>query len=193
MDRVLQRRSEHEALTEIMNMKKESILLFVLFLAAVVSEARVVKGRVTCGRKKLSSVVVTDGRSFTQTSMRGTFTLEISDSAEFVYIVTPSGYTADWSEGSPAFYRKAAGQSYFEFDLKFTGKPADTYNIIAVGDPKPRSKSHFNEFAGVPLDDIRQCVAGMKSPTVAIVVGDITHDKYYLMDNWKQTDRKSVV
>ena len=118
-------------------MRKTVILLLALFLACMVSEARIVKGRVTSGRKKLSSVVVTDGRNFTQTSRRGTFTLEICDSAEFVYIVTPSGYTADWSEGSPAFYRKAAGQSYFEFDLKFTGKPAGTYNIIAVGDPQP--------------------------------------------------------
>ena len=174
-------------------MRKTVILLLALFLACVVSEARVVKGRVTSGRKKLSSVVITDGRNFTHTGRKGTFTLEICDSAEFVYIVTPSGYTADWSEGSPAFYRKAEGQSYFEFDLKETPVPSSVYNIIAVGDPQPRSKDHFNEFAGVPLDDIRQCVSGLKTPTVAIVVGDITHDKYYLMNDWKETMRSESI
>jgi len=167
-------------------MRKTVILLLSLFLAGVVSEARIVKGRVTSGRKKLSSVVVTDGRNFTQTGRRGTFSLDICDSAEFVYIVTPSGYTADWSEGSPAFYKKATGRSYFEFDLKET-PVSSAYNIITIGDPQPRSKEHFNEFAGVPLDDIRQCAAGMTAPAVAVVLGDITHDKYYLMKDWKET------
>lgn len=169
------------------------MFLVVLFLACVVSEAKVVKGRVISGKKKLSAVVVTDGRNFTQTNRRGTFRLDICDSVEFVYIVTPSGYTADWSEGSPAFYRKAAGVSYFEFDLKDTPDPSSEYNIIAVGDPQPRSRDHFNEFAGVPLDDIRQCAASMTTPTVAIVVGDITHDKYYLMENWKETMKSESI
>lgn len=124
-------------------MKRTTILLLTLFLACVFTEARIVKGRVTCGGKRLSSVVVTDGRNFTQTGRRGTFTLDICDSAEFVYIVTPSGYTADWSKGSPAFYRKAAGRSYFEFDLKETPVASSAYNIIAVGDPQPRSEDHF--------------------------------------------------
>lgn len=174
-------------------MKRTTILLLTLFLACVFTEARIVKGRVTCGGKRLSSVVVTDGRNFTQTGRRGTFTLDICDSAEFVYIVTPSGYTADWSKGSPAFYRKAAGRSYFEFDLKETPVASSAYNIIAVGDPQPRSEDHFNEFTGVPLDDIRQCASGMTTPTVAIVLGDITHDKYHLMSNWKETMRSESI
>ncbi len=168
-------------------MKKSIILLLALFLTCMASEARVVKGKVTSGKKKLSGVVVTDGQNFTQTRRNGTFSFEVCDSAEFVYIVTPSGYTADWTEGSPAFYRKASGQSYFEFDLKKTGNPSSAYNIIAVGDPQPRSEKHFNEFADVPLDDLRQCVSSLNAPTVAIVLGDITFDKYHLMKNWKDT------
>ena len=168
-------------------MKNFIIILSTLFLTCMASEARVLKGKVTSGKKKLSGVVVTDGQNFTQTRRNGTFSFEICDSAEFVYIVTPSGYIADWSEGSPAFYRKAAGQSYFEFDLKKTGNPSSAYNIIAVGDPQPRSEEHFNEFADVPLDDLRQCVSSLNAPTVAIVLGDITFDKYHLMKNWKET------
>lgn len=168
-------------------MKKSLIVVAALLLTCIASEARVVKGKVMSGSKDLSGVVVTDGRNFTQTRRNGTFRFDVCDSAEFVYIVTPSGYTADWSEGSPAFYRKAEGQSYFEFDLKATGPVSDTYNIIAVGDPQPRSVEHFNEYAGVPLDDLRQCASSMTAPSVGIVLGDITFDKYYLMKNWKET------
>ena len=178
---------------QIRTMKKTVVIISLLFLAFLASEARTVTGKVISGKKKLSGVVVTDGKNFTQTRRNGTFSFEICDSADFVYIVTPSGYTADWSDGSPAFYRKAEGQSHFEFDLKFTGKPTDTYNIIAVGDPQPRSVDHFNEFAGTPLDDIRQCAASMTDPTVAIVLGDICHDKYYLMQNWKDTMKSEAI
>ena len=166
-------------------MKRYLLSFMILLLASQVSEARIVDGAVTCGRKKLSGVVVTDGKNFTQTGRNGKFCFEICDSAEFVYIVTPSGYVADWSEGAPAFYRKASGQSSFLFDLQKMNSVKSSYNIIAVGDPQPRSNAHFDEFAGEPLEDIRQCVDAMAAPAVGIVLGDITFDKYYLMKNWK--------
>ena len=139
---------------------KKILFIILLLQLCLGSEARVVKGVVRSGEKKLSGVVVTDGMNFTQTKRNGAFCFEICDSAEFVYIVTPSGYTADWSDGSPAFYMKAPGQSSFEFDLKNTGKVSKSYNIIAVGDPQPRSVDHFNEFAGKPLEDLYQCEIG---------------------------------
>ena len=167
-------------------MKRYLKYFMILLLISQVSEARIVNGSVTCGSKKLSGVVVTDGKNFTQTGRNGKFCFEICDSAEFVYIVTPSGYVADWSDGSPAFYRKASGQSSFTFDLQKMNSVKSSYNIIAVGDPQPRSKAHFDEFAGEPLEDIRKCVDAMSAPAVGIVLGDITFDKYYLMKNWKE-------
>ena len=43
-------------------MKNFIIILLTLFLTCMASEARVVKGKVTSGKKKLSGVVVTDGQ-----------------------------------------------------------------------------------------------------------------------------------
>lgn len=166
-------------------MKHTLLILLALLLTCRMSEAKVVKGIVTCGDKKLSGVVVTDGKKFTRTGKNGTFRLNIGSDAKHVYIVTPSGYTADWSQGSPAFYRKVSEHSYFEFDLTEAGDMS-SYNIVAIGDPQPRSLEHFNEFIGVPLEDIRQSVSSMKAPTVGIALGDITFDKYALMKNWKQ-------
>ena len=99
-------------------MKNFIIILSTLFLTCMASEARVVKGKVTSGKKKLSGVVVTDGQNFTQTRRNGTFSFEICDSAEFVYIVTPSGYIADWSEGwsTPEWYENGAKVA----DMTFT-------------------------------------------------------------------------
>ena len=167
-------------------MKKYLLTVLVLSLMCLASEARVIRGSVTCSDKKLSGVLVTDGKSFTKTKKNGTFRLNICDTAKFVYVVTPSGYTADWSDGTPAFYKRAEGQSSFVFDLKPYGDTRSSYNIIAVADPQPTTVEHFNEFADVPLEDISQCVSSLKSPSVGIVLGDITFDKYAMMKNWKK-------
>ena len=89
-------------------MKRLMILFLALAAVCNLAEARIVSGSVTCGKKKLSDVIVTDGKNFTKTH-KGKFKFEIDDNAEFVYIVTPSGYVADWSSGSPEFYKKAKG------------------------------------------------------------------------------------
>ena len=88
-------------------MKKFYFLTIALCTLCVAAQARVVTGSVKCANKKLSGVIVTDGKSFTQTKNNGKFQLDIADDAELVFIVTPSGYVADWSSGVPEFYQRA--------------------------------------------------------------------------------------
>ena len=162
-----------------------------LLLLAVASsfcatlQARNVKGTVTSEKKSLSGVIVTDGTNFTTTSKNGSFEMNISDNAEFVYIVTPSGYVADWSSGVPQFYQRAEGQDVFHFDLIRTASSKDTYNILGVGDPQPRKTEHSDEFADIPLSDIAQTAASLKGQTVGIALGDICFDVLPLLDRWK--------
>ena len=120
-----------------------------LVLLGNMAEARKVTGKVVCGKEKLSGVIVTDGKSFTKT-VKGKFAFDIADDAEFVYIVTPAGYAADWSTGVPAFYQRAKGCKKFIFELEKTGT-AEDYSIIAIADPQTRSKKQFEKFAGKPL------------------------------------------
>ena len=124
------------------------LLIFVITLAICSeSTARTIKGKVTCGREKISRVIVTDGKNFTQTGRTGKFRMEISDSCKFVYIVTPSGYAGDWSDGAPKFYQKAEGQKFFSFELSKIGDVSAGYNLIALGDPQPRTEMQADEFA----------------------------------------------
>ena len=87
-------------------MKNISLFVFCILFLSATAMARTVTGEVVCDGKGLSKVVVTDGESFTTTTVDGQFSFDIKDSAEFVYIITPSGYVADWSKGSPEFYKK---------------------------------------------------------------------------------------
>ena len=77
-------------------MKKLIIALIAALAVSGVAEARKVSGKVISGKENLKGVIVTDGEHFTQTKKSGKFSFEINDDAEFVYIVTPAGYAADW-------------------------------------------------------------------------------------------------
>ena len=166
-------------------MKRTALFVICLFVIAQAADARRVTGEVVCQGKGLSEVIVTDGESFTTTADNGKFSFDINDDAEFVYIVTPSGYVADWSTGSPEFYKKAKDVDHFSFELTRTEGGNKEYNIIAVSDPQPRSDEHFDEFIGKPLEDIRHTAASLKGQSVGIVLGDICFDVFPLMKRWK--------
>ena len=166
-------------------MKKIFLTFSLLAVLGLSMQARTVTGKVVSGNEKLSGVVVTDGTNFTQTSKNGKFSFEIEDDAAFVYIITPSGYAGDWSGGVPAFYQPAVGKNDFVFELKHISD-TDTYNIIAVGDPQPRSDAQFEEFAGAPLEDLAQTASRLQGMTVAIALGDVCYDKLHLQKRWKE-------
>ena len=171
-------------------MNRFSIPIFaavISMLFGVDTLARTVNGKVTCGQEKLSNVIVTDGFKFTKTKKNGEFKMNLADSAKFVYIVTPSGYAGDWSDGAPKFYQKIDERDSYTFDLIKTGDPSDRYNIIAVGDPQPSKDRHCDEFDGEPLDDLCKTVSSLEGPSVGLVLGDVCFNKYHLMARWKQS------
>lgn len=171
-------------------MKRLFILISAALCVMLLSNelpARTVEGVVTCSGKKLSNVIVTDGYNFTKSRKNGDFKIELADSAEFIYIVTPSGYAADWSSGAPQFYQKIDEMTHYTFDLIKTGKPITSYNLIAVADPQPSKDLHCDEFDGAPLDDICKTISELKGVSVGLVLGDICFNTYHLMDRWKKS------
>ena len=149
------------------------------------AEARKVTGRVVSGKEKLGSVIVTDGENFTQTKKNGKFALEINDNAEFVYIVTPSGYAADWSSGVPAFYQRAEGKNNFFFDLLKTDDTGN-YSIIAVSDPQTKTKKHFAQFSAYPMQELCETSADLEGAVAGIILGDICWDSLELLEDYKK-------
>ncbi len=166
-------------------MKRILIISAALLMLCSYAEARKVTGTVTSGEEKLSGVIVTDGKNFTQTKKNGKFSFEIEDDAEFVYIVTPSGYTADFSSGVPAFYQEAAGKTKFVFELIPTDKSGD-YTLVAIADPQFKTDKHFSQFAGAPMDDLCATTKALKGAAAGVVLGDICYDNFELWDGYKK-------
>lgn len=163
------------------------LILSVLAFASVfvAAQARKVTGSVMCGETKLEGVIVTDGEHFTKTARNGKFTFDINDNAEFVYIVTPSGYVADCQSGVPAFYKSAPGVSKFDFTLQRTAGGND-YNIIAIADPQTYSDEHFAEFAGKPMADLCKTAQDLGGVIVGLSLGDISWDRIEILDMYKK-------
>ena len=164
---------------------KRALVSIMLLAACLASEARKVTGSVKCGETAMSGVTVTDGKAFTQTGKNGKFAFEIDDNAEFVYIITPAGYVADWTSGVPAFYRRAEGVSKFEFELQRTGGGMD-YNIVAVADPQAYSDEHFALFAGEPIEDLAKTARSLDGVSVGLSLGDISWDRIEILDMYKK-------
>lgn len=166
-------------------MKRNLLLIMVFLASALFAEARKVSGRVESEGKAVSGVIVTDGKNFTRTGINGNFRMNIGDSTEFVYIVTPSGHIADWSSGVPAFYQPAKGRRKFVFDLQKT-VDSDDYHIVAIADPQTYSDAHFDEFAGQPLADIAAIAKTFEAPSVGLALGDISWDRIEILDKYKK-------
>lgn len=166
-------------------MKRILMIVLAVLAMSTAAQARKVTGRVISGKEKISGVIVTDGRNFTQTRSNGKFAFEIADDAEFVYIVTPAGYAGDWSSGVPAFYQRAEGKDSFVFDLVKTDDSGD-YSIIAVSDPQTKTKKHFSQFSAEPMADLCEAAGGLEGAVAGIILGDICWDSLELLEDYKK-------
>ena len=169
-----------------MNMKR-LLLPVLLILLCLPLPARRVKGSVRCDGAPKGGVVVSDGYRFTATKADGTFVLNTHRDARFVFVITPSGYVADFSSGAPQFYLPLKDTKAFDFELQRFGD-GDDYTLFSVSDPQMQNKKHLKRFSGRPLGDLqgmaRKCSA--ERPTVGIALGDIAWNKLWVFEPYKK-------
>ena len=163
---------------------KHLFLFITIILGTYITEAQVVTGKVSSMGKGIPNVIVSDGTNFTQTDKQGRYSIDTHENSKFVFLVTPGGYIADWSSGTPAFYKEISSSS-IDFELnKFPTK--NRYNIIAIADPQPSKKAHFEKFLEAPLTDLVETATALDGTTIGIVLGDICSDAFEFMPRWKE-------
>ncbi len=164
-----------------------NIFILSTLSAAVAAPPRngAVKGRVAAGGRPMEGVVVSDGDNFAVTDSKGVFSLESSEEAPFVFIVTPSGYVAESEDGFPRFYLPRAGRRSYDFELKAFGSPDGGFELLAIGDPQPQTEEHMSRLQSEIMPALTQIVGECRQrnalPEAAILLGDIVWDRMYLM------------
>ena len=167
-------------------MKKVILLISTLLAFTCLSDARTVKGTVHCDGASLKDVIVTDGEHFAKTNSKGRFRLEVDKDADFVHIVTPAGYVADWSDGTPRFYIDANADN-FDFELQKYDTSSD-WALVAMADPQAQHERHFAKFVKRNVE-LKAWVADLKETPVGIALGDIGWDSMYLYPEFKKEFR----
>lgn len=169
-------------------MKRLSIILSVMLFAYGVCSAKQIKGVVSSGVQKLSGVVVSDGFGFAKTDAKGAFVLELNDAAPFVYVVTPSGYTAPFSSGTPLFYLKADSDvKSYDFDLLPYGNKKG-YVLLTIADPQMLSDAQFKRFETETIPELSQTSRDYEAEgvqPVGICLGDMVWDALGYVPRYK--------
>ena len=156
--------------------------------------ARSVSGSVVSGNEKLPGVIVTDGKNFTVTDRNGKFRFDADDKSDFVYVLTPTGYTAPYESGTPVFYKPASSKGKFVFDLVRTSDSKD-YAFIAIADSQTATDKHFKKFCTRSIPDLIATINAEKEKfnTIGIVLGDITWDRTDYYPQFKEQFAKTGI
>lgn len=157
-----------------------------------------IQGRVlSSSGQPIAGVVVSDGLNCTRTNSKGEWGIE-SDlaSTDYVFVSTPSDYSAPLVDGTPVFWKflseltKSGGQyRNVDFTLEPISRP-DRFTIIIFADPQPRSKgAGYDNMGYHALDcnddmyrDMKEYVSNITDrPVYGICLGDIVHQNLNLL------------
>ena len=151
--------------------------------------------------KVLKGVVVSDGVNCAQTGDDGRYFLNADlDSTDYVFVSTPSDYSAPVQEGHACFWKflkdcaKGTDERYvIDFKLNKISSP-ERYTLLLYADPQPRkSSAGLDKVAYHSLDccndmyrDIKEYAATLGSyPVYGIGLGDIVHQDLSLLPQYR--------
>lgn len=139
-----------------------------------------VKGTVTAEGKPLGGVVVSDGFKCFTTDAGGNYGFEADDDARYVFVSTPSGFTAPCKDGTiPQFYQRldrTTPKEQYDFALVPTGGDDNHFAIIAQADVQVTQGKELNHGYTADVADMVRLADGLRQEgrnVFSIDLGDI--------------------
>ena len=151
---------------------------------------------------KLQDVVVSDGKNCYKTGSDGKYYLDSDiSSTDYVFVSTPSGYSAPVQDGHAIFWKFLKdvtkgkdGKYSIDFTLNKISNPG-RYTVLIYGDPQPRKSTAGLDKVGFhSLDCCQDMYRDMKEyaatisgrPVYGIGLGDIVHQDLGLLPQYRQ-------
>lgn len=175
--------------------RKYSLIAILISGMASYCQAALVSGTVKSGEKPLAEVIVTDGFSFTVTDLKGHYSLDTAEKAEFIYLLTPKGYVADFSSGTPRFYQPLeTGKTSYAFNLQPMKGDPNKFAMLTMADPQLDVERDVKRMFDESLPDIKSTIAAYPGEQVAgIILGDLTWDVYKYNTSVKEFARQAGI
>ncbi|MBR4774890.1 MAG: calcineurin-like phosphoesterase C-terminal domain-containing protein [Bacteroidales bacterium] len=163
-----------------------------------------VKGRVVDNAGNgLADVVVSDGLQCVRTLSDGRFYMTSNmANTKFVWVSTPSGYTATAVNGTPKFYKAAADVTpsggiydFGDYTLTPVANP-NRFTLLISADPQARAQGSAGDncawYSTRCSEDLfyelREVAAGISGHQVyGICLGDLAHENLSLMETYATT------
>lgn len=153
-------------------------------------------GRVSSHGKGIRNVVVTDGFSTTLTDKKGDYSLSVHPLSKFVYISTPSGYSAPLNgENLPQFFQKIEGRNAnrVNFLLDRDSRGDSVHRIVFWADPQVRKPSDMEQLRDA-VSDLKDVVdENLKYAYFGIGCGDIVFDNLTLFGEYNAIAAKAGI
>lgn len=169
-------------------MKIRTILCAIACWLCATAQADIIKGTVKGDGKALGEVIVTDGFSFSVTDSNGNYAIDLNSKAEFVYLLTPKGYVADFTSGVPQFFQRIdPNKKQYNFSLqKMQGDP-ERFAMITMADTQLDTEADTKRFFSETLPDIKETLSQYSGiQTAGIILGDISWDVYIQNMSYKE-------
>ena len=122
------------------------------------------------------------------TDKNGNYKIDLNDKAEFVYLLTPKGYVADFSTGVPQFFQPVEqSKKQYDFSLKKMQGDSDKFVMITMADTQLDTEADVKRLFSETLPDIKETVSQCPGVQAAgIVLGDISWDVYIHNASYKE-------
>lgn len=187
-----------------MNIRRFLFLVLLLFTCSHLPLAAqqihvLLKGKVKDMQGKgIAGVLVTDGTNCTETDVRGTYKLQSTNEALFVYITVPSGYEIPTEDFVASFYKKiipVKGSFTADFVLKKMERSDKKHYTIVWADPQINNKEQADMMHSIVVPDTREYAKALseKGPVTGIAAGDIAWDAPAIIPEYKEAVKKSGV
>lgn len=164
------------------------IALFIMAFCPL-SEGRKanIKGTVTADGKPLEGVLVCDGATFVRTDRKGRYSMASDKADSTVFVISPSGYTADLVDGiRPGFWAPLTlGRNEYErHDFSFHSEDQSTYTVYFTPDFHLGAIPYRHELERldkIVIPKLKEFTAedAASGPVYTMCLGDITQDKFW--------------
>ena len=153
-----------------------------------------IKGVVYSGGRTMQGVSVSDGDLITQTDENGNYWLNSTKRNRQVFVILPSGYEAEITEGIPHFWAicKQAANTVEQIDFELFRKEDEKHTVVVFTDchlANTNTPIDYLQFREGFLNEIKTTFNRMDN-VIGLNLGDFTYDRYWYDNSYALPEAK---
>lgn len=153
------------------------------------------KGFVRAGGKGIAKVAVSNGFDVVLTNDEGKYEIPTRENAQFIFVITPSGYSFPEEKGIARHYRKLKDLNFrknINFNLTKLHTDDNAHQFIIWADPQVKNQKDVEKMMNSSVPDVQKLVAASGAGVLmhGITVGDIVWDELKLFHDYSKAVEK---